>query len=173
MSGLFGNLFGTGSGGGTPIDLSSSPPDRQIAGRMADMLTLEPQFAGITAAQIVDPKRELKKMTEGEVLVDMIGVGMRSVAQNRRNFAREYVTHAAVRSKIDKQSVDDDLLDELGAIATGVQTFFENEKSIELATDVRASLIMSVPFVHASREHLFGQGLFLSPIEFTWKLHRS
>lgn len=173
MSGLFGNLFGTGAVGGSPIDLSSSPADRQIAARMADMLTLEPQFAGVTAAQVIDPKRVLKEMTEGEILVDMIGVGMRSVAQNRRNFAREYVTHAAIRCKLDQSVIDDAILDELGAMAQGVQTYFENEKSIMLDASTRASLIMAIPFVHADRESLQGSGLFLSPIEFTWKLHRS
>lgn len=143
------------------------PIDRQIAAEMATVLESADASNQVKAERVIDPKRTLAKMKEGEVLVDCIGIGMRSEPLNRRNYRREYITHAAVRCKLDNAKITDSVLDDLGSIAQSVQTIFENLKSITVA-DGSATLIKAEPFVHVSRSHLFGDGLFMSPIEFTW-----
>ena len=143
------------------------PIHRQIAGQMAIDLEQNDELAQIKAEQIVDPKRRLADMNEGEILVDCLGIGMRSETLNRRNYRREYITHAAVRCKLTSPVVTSAVLDNLGAVSQSVQTFFENQKQIHVA-DGSATLIKAEPFVHVSRSQLFGDGLFLSPIEFTW-----
>lgn len=149
----------------------TSPIDRQIAAQMAELVNADTDvLPDVIAEQIVDPKRKLRDMAEGEVLVDCLGVGMRSVALNRRNYAREYITHAAVRCKLTGAQVSAAVLDELGLISQAVQTFFEDQKRITI-TSGNSTLVKAEPFVHVSRSQLFGDGLFLSPIEFTWKYH--
>lgn len=146
---------------------SARPIDRQIALQMAALLESNDDLNQIKAEQVVNPKRRLADMTEGDVLVDCLGIGMRSETLNRRNYRREYITHAAVRCKLSEAKVTASILDELGGISQSVQTFFENLKSITV-TDGTATLIKAEPFVHVSRSQLFGDGLFISPIEFTW-----
>lgn len=143
------------------------PIHRQIAGQMAIDLELNDELDQITAEQITDPKRRLADMREGEILVDCLGIGMRSETLNRRNYRREYITHAAVRCKLTSATVTASVLDNLGAVSQSVQTFFENRKQIHVE-EGSATLIKAEPFVHVSRSQLFGDGLFLSPIEFTW-----
>jgi len=169
---IFGNLFRTpGAGDGPPLDLDGAPIDRQIAARMAYEINNEPQFAGVTAEQIANPKRRLKDMVEGDVLVDCLGVGVRSEVWNRRNYRREYLTHAALRSKLTDGQVTPDILDTLGIMSQAVQTFFESVKRIDLDDGASATLIKAEPFVHVARGQLFGEGLFLSPIQFAWLYH--
>lgn len=145
----------------------SVPIDRQIASQMATDLESNDDLDQIKAEQVVNPKRRLSKMKEAEVLVDCLGIGMRSETLNRRNYRREYLTHAAVRCKLDEAQVTAAILDNLGGIAQAVQTFFEDQKQLTVASGT-ATLIKAEPFVHVSRSQLFGDGLFLSPIEFTW-----
>lgn len=170
---LFGNLFGGGSGGGssTPLDLAGVPIDRQIAAKMAWQMSADAQFDGITCTQVADTKRVLKLMVEGDVLIDCIGVGMRSSVLNRRQFRRDYVTHAAVRCKLTNAAVTNDILNTLGAISQATQTFFETLKRMELDAGAACTLSKAEPFVHAARDQLYGDGVFLCPIEFTWIYH--
>lgn len=152
-------------------NISGTPIHRAVAAQMVAVMSADSTFSGVAIEQVADPKRRLKSMTEGAVLIDCIGVGMRSTPLNRRNFAREYITHAAVRCKLPEAAVTSAILDELGRLSEVVQTFFEDLSRLEF-TGASATLVKAEPFVHVARSQLYGDGLFLSPIEFTWKLHR-
>ena len=144
------------------------PVHRQIAAKMAELLTADASFSGVSCQQITDPKRELRSMTEGGKLVDCLGVGMRSTTLNRRHFRRDYITHTAIRMKLEDGKVTSDVLDELGRLSEDVQTFFESTARNIVIESGGATLMKAEPFVHASREQLFGDGVFLCPIEYTW-----
>ena len=154
----------------TTVDPQNSqvPLHRQIAGAMASAMTAEAEFADLLIEQVTDPKRRLKSMTEGDVLVDCIGVGMRSEPGNRRARLKLYTTHAAVRAKLPGGVPTDSDLERLGFIAERVQTYFEDQHSLTLPNGQLAKLTSSEPFAHVVRSQLFGDGLFTSPIQFTW-----
>lgn len=167
---LFGNLFREPGAGPDPPVLTDVPFHRQIAERMAFEMTNDAQFAGVTASQVNDPKRVLRDMVAGDVVVDCIGIGVRSAPLNRKQYQREYITHVALRSKITEAQITDAILDELGLLSQMVQTFFEETKrTIPLESPDRANLLKAEPFTHVSRQQLYADGVFVCPIEFTWK----
>lgn len=137
---------------------------------MATLVNDAPLFEGLTAEQVADPKRRLRDMTEGQVLVDCIGIGVRSMPLNRRFFKKVHIVHVAVRCKLPGGVVTTDALDDLGRVAETVQAFFEGVKRFDIA-DGAVSLEKAEPFIHVSRSQLYGDGLFLTPIEFTWIHH--
>lgn len=166
--GLFGNVF-RDPASNPVISLGLSPIERQIAEVMAAQVNADARFDGITAERVVDTKRKLKAMVEGDVLVDCLGVGVRSIVLNRKHFRHEYVTHAAIRCKVTAAKVTSPILDELGLVSQTVQRFFEQEnRQLSLSGNAGATLIKAEPFVHYSREQLYGDGVYLCPIEFTW-----
>lgn len=168
--GLFGNIFRDASASDTPVVGSGGAPiERQIAEVMAGQVNNDGRFDGITAARVDDTKRKLKEMTEGDVLVDCLGVGVRSTVLNRKHFRHEYITHAAIRCKVTSAKVTSAIMDELGLVSQTVQRFFEQEsRQLSLSDGAGATLIKAEPFVHYSREQLYGDGVYLCPIEFTW-----
>lgn len=154
---------------GTDAPAAVTPPvDRQIAAKMAELLAADSSFAGVSCQQVADPKRVLRDMTDGEKLVDCLGIGVRSTPLNRRHFRRDYITHTAIRSKIEDAKPTAAILDELGRLSEDVQTFFESTaRNITIASGT-ATLIKAEPFVHVSRGQAWNDGVFLCPIEYTW-----
>ncbi|MCR9200428.1 MAG: hypothetical protein NXI04_17470 [Planctomycetaceae bacterium] len=149
------------------------PVWRRIADQMAREINVSQLFSNVVAEQVTHPKRRLKEMSEGQILVDCLGVGMSSTPLNRRFFRHDYVTHAVLRCRIEDADITDDVMDELGAMSEAIQTFFEEtRRTMNLLGGGRVSLIKAEPFVHYSRSKLFGDGVFMTPIEFTWTYKR-
>lgn len=150
--------------------MAEKPIHRMIAAAMVASIMDEPEFTDLIAEQVADPKRKLREMAEGDIVVDCIGVGMRTEPGNRRGRLKIYTTHAAIRSKLPGGSPTEADLDRLGLLAEQVQLHFEALHSLRLEDDSSAKLIGSEPFVHVVRSQLFGDGLFTSPIQFTWQV---
>lgn len=148
-------------------NISGSPIHRMISAAMVAAIDASPLFDGAFVEQVDDPKRRLRDMTEGAVLIDCIGIGIRSEPWNRRNFRRTYITHVAVRCKLPDAKVTAADLDELGAVAEAVQTFIEDQKTLTF-TGGGVTLLKAEPFVLMARDNLYGEGLYLTPIEFQW-----
>jgi len=142
-----------------------------IAQAMADMINADSEFAGaINAEQVADPKRRLEELSEGQSILDCIGQGASYVSRNRRGGDRSYTVWIAVHTKLRDGMVTNEALDEAGWWAERVQEFFHEpeNRSILLTTGESVTLIESEPFP-VSREQLFGHGLHMATLSFTWE----
>ena len=138
---------------------------------MADMINADSQFSGaINAEQVADPKRRLEELSDGQSILDCIGQGATYQQRNRRGGDRSYTVSIAVHTKLRDGLVTSEALDEAGWWAERVQEFFHesSHRAIGLATGESVTLIESEPFP-VSREQLFGHGLHMATLSFTWE----
>jgi hypothetical protein len=92
---------------------------------MAASINADPDLSRIlTAEQVADPRRRLEQLREGQMIVDLIGMGARFTPRNRRDGDRSYIVYLAIHQKLVGGVVTNDALDECGYWAERVQEFF-------------------------------------------------
>jgi hypothetical protein len=157
-----------------PSPGTKRPIQRLIAAAMATAINADPDLSRIlTAEQVVDPRRRLEQLREGQMIVDLIGMGARFTPRNRRDGDRSYIVYLAIHQKLVGGVVTNDALDECGYWAEQVQEFFHEgaQNGVRLESGQIAVLTGSEPFP-VSREALFGHGLHMSTYQFTWEMVR-
>ena len=157
-----------------PAPGTKRPIQRLIAAAMAASINADPDLSRIlTAEQVADPRRRLEQLREGQMIVDLIGMGARFTPRNRRDGDRSYIVYLAIHQKLVGGVVTNDALDECGYWAERVQEFFhENaQNGVRLESGQIAILTGSEPFP-VSRDALFGHGLHMSTYQFTWEMIR-
>jgi hypothetical protein len=150
------------------------PIQRMIAAAMAAAINADPELSAIlTAEQVADPRRRLELLREGQMIVDLIGMGARFTPRNRRDGDRSYIVYLAIHQKLTGGVVTNDALDECGYWAERVQEFFHEtaQNGVRLDSNQVAILTGSEPFP-ISRDALFGHGLHMSTYQFTWEMVR-
>lgn len=143
---------------------------RHIAAAMVDTINGDDVLSQLVRAeQVADPKKRLEQIDVGQFVVDVIGRGARRSNMNREDDDPVIIVAVAVHCRLLNGQVTNAVLDEASYISEQVDDFLNDLEELALPTPLEpAILIESEPFP-LSREALFGHGLFLQTMQYSWQ----
>ena len=144
---------------------------RLIAAAMVEAINASDSMSAIIRAeQVADPKKRLETLPIGTLILDVIGQGAERRRIDRESLESTFVVSVAVHGRLPGAIVTNEILDDSSRIVEQVSEFLWSEAdSLPVAGyDEFAVLIAETPFP-LSREALYGHGLFLQIMQFSWQ----
>lgn len=161
-----------------PLRTGDRTHESLIADKMVEILSVSTELAiaEVHVESPVDTQREGKELTRGHIWIDVIDVGVIQTYKNRRDDEYEYETHLVVRARPEttaSSKISRAWVDQMKWYRDYAQAQFsvaQGNHRLLLSDGRTAHRSVSQPFVLVGRENLYGQGVFIAPVQINWKL---